>query len=91
MCLQGRTLFRGPVTRGDRRKIGIDEPVQIAVHDAVDVAGLVTCTGVLNQGVGHEDIGTDLAAPFDLQLDSLQVGDFLRLFLHLQFPFRKRQ
>ena len=38
---------------------------------------------VLDQGVGHEDIGADLAAPLDLHLDALDVGDLLRVLLHL--------
>ena len=70
-------LLGGPVAGGGGGQIGVDKAVQIAVHDVVDVAGFKGGAGVLDHLVGHEDVGADLAAPLDLQLNALQVGDLL--------------
>ena len=53
---------------------GIYKSVQVAVHDALDAAGLVLGTQVLDKLVGHEHIGADLAAPLDLHLHALDVA-----------------
>ena len=58
-------LFRRPSTGGLAGEVSVDEPVQVTVHDGVDVAGLEGGTGILDHGVGHKDVGADLAAPFD--------------------------
>ena len=77
-------LFRRPSTGGLAGEVSVDEPVQVTVHDGVDVAGLEGGTGILDHGVGHKDVGADLAAPFDFHLNALQVGDLLGVCLHLQ-------
>ncbi len=76
-------LFQRSVGGGG--EIGVDEAVDIAVHDILDVAGLKARAGVLHQGVGHEHIGADLTAPLDLYLHALDVGDLLRVLLGLHF------
>ena len=76
-------LFGSPVTCGYGGEIGVNKSVQVSVHDSVDVAGFKPGSGVLNQGIRHEDVGADLAAPFNLQLDPFQVGNFFRLFIQL--------
>ena len=63
-------LFGSPVTCGYGGEIGVNKSVQVSVHDSVDVAGFKPSSGVLNQGIRHEDVGADLAAPFNLQLDA---------------------
>ena len=60
-------------------EIGVDEAVQVAVHHGVDVAGLIAGAVVLDQGVGHEHVGADLAAPGDLLLLALDVRDLLQV------------
>ena len=65
-------------------QIGVDEAVQLAVHHGVDVAGLIAGTVVLYQLVGHKHVRTDLAAPLDLELYTLDVGDLLGMGLHLK-------
>ncbi len=61
------------------RQISVDEAVKIAVHDCVDVRVLEAGTGILHKGIGHEDVGADLAAPLDLLLNALDVGDLLEV------------
>ena len=56
---------------GGGGQVGVDKPVNIAVHDGLDVAHFVAGAGVLGQGIGHEHIGADLAAPLDLHLHAL--------------------
>ncbi len=56
---------------GGGGQVGVDETIDIAVHHRLDVAHLIAGAGVLGQGVGHEYIGADLAAPLDLHLHAL--------------------
>ena len=56
---------------GSGGQVGVDEAVDVAVHHRLDVAHLVAGAGVLGQGVGHEHVGADLAAPLDLHLNAL--------------------
>ena len=60
-------------------QISVDEAVDVAVHDGVDVAHLVAGAGVLREGVGHEDVGADLGTPGDLQLVALDVLDLVEV------------
>lgn len=50
-----------PVTGGLAGEIGVDEAVQVTVHDGVDIAGLEGSAGVLDHGVGHKYVRADLA------------------------------
>ena len=61
-------LLLHPVAGGQAVQVALDEGIQSAVHDAVDVGSLTAGTGILDQGVGHEDVVTDLTAPLDLLL-----------------------
>ena len=65
-------------------EVGVDEAVEVAVHDRLNVAGLIVRARILDELVGHEDIGADLASPFDLELHALEVADLLRVLLDLQ-------
>ena len=47
---------------------------------ALDVAVFIAGAVVLHQRVGHEDVGADLAAPFDLLLLALDVFDLIQVF-----------
>lgn len=80
--MRGRFIFQ--LTGGQLSEIRVDEAVQIAVHNVVDVAGLIAGAGVLHHLVGHEHVGADLAAPLDLHLHALDIGDLLRVLLLLQ-------
>ena len=64
---------------GFHLEVGVDEAVDVAVHDRVDVAHLVAGTGVLREGVRHENVGTDLGTPGDLQLVALDVLDLVEV------------
>ena len=64
-------------------EISVDEAVYVAVHNGVDVAVFKACAVILGEGVGHEDIGADLAAPANLflvALDILYLVEMLALF-----------
>ena len=56
-------LFAAAGLVGAHAEIGIDETVDIAVQDRAGVRGLLLGAGVLDQGVGLQDVGADLAAP----------------------------
>src|SRR5437868_976867 len=45
-----------------RVQVGLDEGVDLAIKDGLDVASLRVGAGVLHQRVGVQDIGADLAA-----------------------------
>ena len=64
----GRSVF--PVmaegSKALRLQIGVDETIEIAVHDSADIAVFVTGAVILYERVGHKHIGTDLAAPGNL-------------------------
>ena len=65
-----RPLFLDLAVSGGGQ-VRVDEPIDIAVHHRLDVAHLIAGAGILGQSVGHEHIGTDLAAPLDLHLHAL--------------------
>ena len=63
----------------------MDKAVEIAVHDGVDVAGLVARTVVFDHRVRHKDVRADLRAPCDLLLDAFDVLDFIQMLALLDF------
>ena len=67
-------LFAGPVSCRLGGQIGVDKAVQVSVHDAVDVAGFIGGAVVLHQLVGHEYVGTDLAAPLNKNCPVIRAG-----------------
>ena len=69
------------------REESADEGVDGAVHDGVYVACFLVCAVVFDHGIGLEDVGADLAAPFDFLLIALKFGDF-GFFLFL-FEFKE--
>ena len=68
-----------------RLQIGVDETIEIAVHDGADIAVFVTGAVILYERVGHKHIGTDLAAPGNLLLIALDVLNFLEVLALLDF------
>ena len=56
-----------------RLQIRIDERIQIAVHDGLDITGLAARADILDKRILHEYIGTDLAAPLNLELIALDI------------------
>ena len=70
---------------GLHAQIGIDEAVDVTVHNVLDVAVFKIGAVILCQLVGHENVGTDLAAPFDFHLYALDVGDFIQVLALLDF------
>ena len=64
-------------------QIRLDEAVEVAVHDRVDVAGFVLRAEVLHQLVGLHHVAADLAAPLYSLLRTLDFVDFLALLLQL--------
>ena len=73
-------LFARPVSGRGTGQVGVDEAVDIAVHDGVNVGTFIARPRVLGQRLGHKDIAPDLAAPFDLMLHALDVRDFFQMF-----------
>ena len=61
-------------------QVCVDETVDVAVHDGVDVAVFKAGARVLGQRVGHEDIGAYGAAEVYLHLHALDVADLLQVF-----------
>ena len=49
-------------------QFALDEGVDVAVHDALDIAGLHAGAEVFDHLIGLEDVGTDLVAPSDVSL-----------------------
>ena len=64
---------------GKTSQIGVDEAVERTIHDSVDVGRLKARARILDERIGHEDIVADLAAPFDLELRALDVGDLVQM------------
>src|SRR5262245_65042212 len=62
-------------------QVRLDQVVQIAVHDRVDVAHLVAGPVVLDQLVRVERVRANLAAEGDLLLLTGQLGQLLTLLL----------
>ena len=69
------------VVYGELHEVGFDETVDLAVHDAIHVAGLEIRAVVLYTLV-IEDIRTDLTAPFYLFLARLDLRLGFQTLLH---------
>ena len=54
-------------------QVGLDEFVDISVHNGGDIRGLVACAVVLHAAI-IKDVATDLGTPFDFLLTSLDLG-----------------
>ena len=67
-----------PCICGKTSQIGVDEAVERTVHDGVDVGCFEACPRVLDERIGHENVVADLAAPFDLELCALDIGDLVQ-------------
>ena len=67
-----------------RREEGADKHIDVAIHDSLDIARLDIRAVVLDHRVRLEDIGADLAAPFDLLLVALELRELCFLLLHLE-------
>ncbi len=63
--------------RGPAMQFRLDELVDFAVQDVLDLGGLDVGPVVLDEGVRLEDVGADLVAPGDLALLAVELGDFL--------------
>ena len=61
-------------------EIGVDEILDVAIHDGLDIRFGIVCAQVLDQGIGAEDIGTDLAGEGNVLL---HTADLVHLFLSL--------
>ena len=59
-------LLLYPVACCKAVQVALNEGIQRAVHNAVDVGGFAAGAGILDQRVRHKDVVADLAAPFDL-------------------------
>ena len=57
-------------------EIGVDERVEIAFQDAVDVSDGEAAAQVLHQAVGSEHVVADLAAEVDFELGILRLSGF---------------
>ena len=60
---------------------GLNEPVEVAIQDGARVAGLELGAVVLDHLVGVEDVGTDLATPFRLDVVAFDLGQGFLLLL----------
>ena len=83
MCEKLR--FCDPRIGGCAGEVGVDEAIEVAVHDGIDVRGLKARARVFDEGVGHEDVVADLTAPLDLELRALDVGDLVQMLALLDF------
>ena len=72
-------LLLYPVAGSKAIQIALDKGIQRTVHNRIDVGGFAAGAGILDEGIGHEDIVTDLAAPLDLLLDTLDVGNVCQM------------
>ena len=61
-------------------EIGVDEILDVAIHDGLDIRFGIVCAQVLDQSIGAEDIGTDLAGEGNVLL---HAADLVHLFLSL--------
>ena len=78
-CFPQKSALCDPGIRGKAGEIGVDEAVEPAVHHGVHVRGLIARARVLDERVGHEDVVADLAAPLDLELRALDIGDLVEM------------
>ena len=63
-------------------QVGLDELIDISVHDGSDIRGLVARAVVFHAAV-IEDVAADLGTPFDFLLPSLDLGLSLATALKL--------
>ena len=63
-------------------QISLQEGIDVAVHDALYVGGLIIGAVVFHTAV-VEDVATDLAAPFNLHLARLNLVLLLHTVTHL--------
>ena len=68
-----------------RFQIGIDEAVQITVHDRIDITGFKAGTVILHHRVRHEHIGTNLCAPCNFLLYAFDILNLFEMFPFLDF------
>jgi len=61
----------------------VDEGVDVAVHDGLDVAGLHAGAVVLDHLIGLKDVGAYLAAPGDVAFFAVLALDVGALFVLL--------
>ena len=71
------------VLLGNVLKVCIDELVDVTVHYRIDVSVLIAGSRILNERVGHEHVVSDLAAPLDVRLVTLNVLDPVELLAKL--------
>ena len=76
---------------GKTSQIGVDEAVERTVHDGVDVGCFEACPRVLDERIGHENVVADLAAPFDLELCALDIGDLVQMLTLLDLDELRAQ
>jgi len=75
-------------------KISIDKTVYFAIHYGGDIAVLIACSVILDKRIRHEYIGTNLRAPFDICLFTLDVLYLVEIFTLLylgEFAFQHFQ
>ena len=85
-CAEGNILLYRGLLLGICREVlevSVDEAVDLAVHYRVDVTVLKAGSRVLGEGVGHEYVASDLAAPFNVRLITLNVLDPVELLAEL--------
>ena len=62
-----------------RFQIRIDEIIEIAVHNRLHIAVFAARSVILDERIRHEHIGTNLAAPLNLELIALDIGNFVQM------------
>ena len=75
-------------------EIAFNKKIQVPVHNSLDIAGFRTSPMILDQGIGLENIGADLAPPLDGLIVSGKVADFLildGLFVFKEFGTQQLQ
>ena len=55
-------------------EVGVDKSIQVTVHNGLNITRLISCALVGNKGVGHKDVRTDLRAPLNVVLYTLNVS-----------------
>lgn len=66
-------------------KICVNERFNVAVHDSLNIAGLLTRAMILDHCVGLENIAANLAAPFDFFHFTLNIRHVFHAFAFLDF------
>ena len=75
-------------------EIAFHKKIQVPVHNGLDIAGFRASPMILDQGIGLENIGADLAPPLDGLIVSGKVADFLildGLFVFKEFGTQQLQ